>query len=63
MQYKGCFPAVNAEVAKSDIFALQKAIFLQHATHCFGTNLSSVLPASITCWQGGSTAGPSHYRP
>jgi hypothetical protein len=25
-------------------------------------SLSSVPPASITCWQGGSTAGPSHYR-
>src|ERR1700756_4009645 len=25
-------------------------------------SLSSVPPASITRWQGGSTAGPSHYR-
>src|SRR6516162_4347591 len=25
-------------------------------------SLSSVPPASIRCWQGGSTAGPFHYR-
>jgi hypothetical protein len=51
MQYKGCFPAVNAEVAKRDIFATRNPLKSRGSPRLI-VQISKLRATTLKLWLG-----------